>query len=61
MNPVKIPKMLTKPVEQWLEFYGMRRAIRVLDTQAVFLRRAGNIEGAIDLRAVSVALKASIK
>ncbi len=56
----KVPKMLLSPVSYWAEAYGMRRAIKVLDTHAAYLRGQGNNRAAHDLRTVAKALKAAI-
>ena len=56
----KVPKMLMTPVTNWIEAYGMRRAIKVIDLQAANLRRLGNNRAAHDLREVAKALKSAI-
>lgn len=57
---MKIPKMLMRPVMDWTEAYGMRRAIKVIDLQASRLRGAGDNRSAHELRTVSKALKAAL-
>ena len=57
---MKIQKQLLKPVNNWVEIYGMKRAIKVLELQAAMHRENGDSRSAFVLRDVSIALKASI-
>jgi len=56
---IKIPKYLQRPVEDWTERYGMKRACKVIDIQARMYKK-DNIEAYYVLKEVSDALKASI-
>lgn len=60
VTTVRIPASLCKPAQSWTEFYGVRRAIAVIDTQAKFLRRAGDKESAKQLWFVADALRKTI-
>lgn len=57
---MKIPKYLTKPVQNWTEAYGMRRAIAALRTEAAVLSKQGFKLQAGALRTVATALQRSI-
>lgn len=57
---MKIPKYLNKPVQNWTEAYGMRRAIAVLRAEAAVLSKHGFKLQPAALRTVATALQRSI-